>query len=75
MAVQRYAVIDTLTNIVINTILWNPNDAWEFPEDCYVMQSDDAGMGYSYIDGVFIAPKPPDIPEEQGGDALEGQGE
>ena len=63
---QNYAIIDGIN--VINIIQYdsqpsNPPPGFESP--IIAVQSDTAGPGWTYIDGVFIAPYiPPPTPEE-----------
>jgi hypothetical protein len=63
---QRYAIIDGIN--VINAIDYdtepsNPPPGFESP--IIAMQSDTAGPGWTYVDGVFIAPPTPaPTPEE-----------
>lgn len=55
--VDRYVLINVSTGIVENMILWDGNtETWQ-PEDGYfVIASEEAQTGWSYIEGVFIAP-------------------
>ena len=63
---QNYAIIDGIN--VINIIQYeeqpsNPPAGFESP--IIAVQSDTAGIGWTYVDGVFIAPYiPPPTPEE-----------
>ena len=63
---QNYAIIDGIN--VINIIQYdsqptNPPPGFESP--IIAVQSDTAGPGWTYINGVFIAPYiPPPTPEE-----------
>ena len=63
---QRYAIIDL--TVVINIIDYdtppsNPPAGFESP--IIAVQSDTAQIGWTYVDGVFIAPYvPPPTPEE-----------
>jgi hypothetical protein len=63
---QNYAIIDGIN--VINIIQYeeqpsNPPAGFESP--IIAVQSDVAGIGWTYVDGVFIAPYvPPPTPEE-----------
>lgn len=58
-----YALINVSTAIVENIILWDGNiETWQ-PEEGYIaIQSDAAQIGWSYIDGEFIAPPAPEVP-------------
>jgi len=63
---QRYAIIDltAVVNIIdYDTAPSNPPPGFEAP--IIAVQSDTAGIGWTYVDGVFIAPYvPPPTPEE-----------
>lgn len=55
---MKYAVINSDTNIVENVIIWDGVAPWTPPAGCYVEPVGDsgAGIGWSYIDGQFVAP-------------------
>ena len=63
---QNYAIIDGIN--VVNIIQYeeqpsNPPPGFEAP--IIAVQSDIAGLGWTYVDGVFIAPYvPPPTPEQ-----------
>lgn len=59
-----YAVINTETGIVENVVVWDGSveSGWSPPEGCIAIQSDVAGIGWTYVDGVFIAPPEPEVP-------------
>jgi hypothetical protein len=63
---MRYAIIDGIN--VINVIDYDEqpsNPPPGFEEPIIAVQSDTAGPGWTYVDGVFIAPYvPPPTPEE-----------
>ena len=52
---MNYAVIDSITNIVVNVILWDGVSKWVPPEGQFVIQSDIAAIGWTYnpSDGSF----------------------
>lgn len=57
---NNYAIIEN--SIVINSVVAEPEYA---QEQGWVELIGDAGIGWSYIDGQFIAPQPiPPTPEE-----------
>jgi hypothetical protein len=63
---QRYAIIDltAVVNIIdYDTAPSNPPPGFEAP--IIAVQSDTAGIGWTYIDGVFIAPPVPAPTPEQ----------
>ena len=48
---QRYAVIQTVDNLVVNVVMWNGDtgpDGWQPPEGCFVVQSDTLNIGDTY---------------------------
>ena len=63
---QRYAIIDDINVINIidyDTVPSNPPPGFESP--IIAVQSDTAKIGWTYVDGVFIAPPTPaPTPEE-----------
>lgn len=60
---MNYALINTATGFVENTFVWDGNDDWSAPDGYEAIQSDEAGSGWTYANGVFIAPPvPPAIP-------------
>ncbi|EKD0235972.1 tail fiber assembly protein [Escherichia coli] len=53
-----YAVVDN--NVVINVIIWDGISEWKPEAGNLVPLNGDAGIGWSYSDGVFTAPPPPE---------------
>lgn len=55
---MNYAVINSETNIVENVIVWDGQTPWTPPVGYYVEPVGDsgAGIGWSYVDGQFVAP-------------------
>jgi hypothetical protein len=55
-----YAVINSQTNVVENTIVWDGVSPWAPPENCYVepITNPHAGIGWSFANGEWIAPTP-----------------
>jgi hypothetical protein len=53
-----YAVIRSNLNIVENVIVWDGATPWTPPSECYTIPvgNSGAGIGWSYIDGRFVAP-------------------
>jgi len=62
---SNYALIDTSTGMVINTIILNDPADWAPPEGYIVVQTDIASIGWSYADGVFSPPPPPVLTPEE----------
>ena len=58
---SNYAVIDLATGIVVNSIVLNDPSDWAIPDGFLIIQSDTAGIGWSYANGIF---SPPPIPSE-----------
>jgi hypothetical protein len=59
---NTYAVIDTTTT-VINIVIWDGQPPWE-PGDgqiaVVIPENSSAGIGWTYVDGGFIAPPEPE---------------
>ena len=57
---MNYAVINLQTNVIENTILWDGISQWAPPDGCYVQEltNPHAGIGWSFINGEWIAPTP-----------------
>ena len=58
---STYALVDDNTNIVENIIMWDGNtETWQPPVGFYtvLLENTEAGIGWSYVDGVFINPNP-----------------
>lgn len=54
---MNHAVIDMATNKVINTSLWDGVTDWSPGEGLIAVEAPEGvGIGWSYIDGQFIAP-------------------
>jgi hypothetical protein len=55
------AIVNTETKIVENVILLDKSSQWSPPDGCIVVDLvSQAGIGWSYIDGEFIAPEAPE---------------
>jgi hypothetical protein len=57
---MNWAVIDNSSMIVVNVILWDADkNKWSPPEGQFAIQSDTAGIGWTYNpgDGTFSSPK------------------
>lgn len=54
-----YALIDLSTGIVSNTFVLDDPSGWPVPDGFIIVETDVAGIGWSYADGVF-SPPPPD---------------
>jgi hypothetical protein len=55
---NTYAIIDSATT-VINVIVWDGKPPWAPSEGCIavvVPADSSAGIGWTYVDGEFIAP-------------------
>jgi hypothetical protein len=55
---MNYAIVDA-NNLVTNVILWDGEPSWKPPADCITAQipaDSVAGVGWSYVDGEFVAP-------------------
>jgi len=54
----KYALVNTKTNIVDNTVMWDGGPDWTCPAgyEAINIENTIAGIGYSYANGVFTAP-------------------
>jgi len=62
-SMNTYAIIDA-TNTVINVVAWDGLPPWTPPQDCIAVVIPDgsnAGIGWTYANGEFIAPPEPVI--------------
>ena len=60
---NTYAIID-LTGIVINIVVWDGLPPWTPPQNCIAVaipKDSSAGIGWTYLDGEFIAPPQTDL--------------
>lgn len=72
LVVATWAVIDSVTNIVVNRVWWdgestNPDDQWTPPEGTYVVKVDDpaaGGIGQIYDPETKTFSWPPESTEE-----------
>jgi hypothetical protein len=59
---NNYAIIDS-TNTVINVVVWDGKPPWTPPDGCIavaIAKGSSAGIGWTYIDGEFVAPPQPE---------------
>jgi len=61
-----YAVIDQQGNVV-NTVIWDGKNEWTPPEGTTTVDitNTQAGIGWTYKEGVFTSPPPPVIPKAE----------
>jgi hypothetical protein len=58
---MNYALVNS-ANLVINIIVWDGGSDWQPPVGCQaVALTGNAGIGWTYANGVFIPPATPDI--------------
>jgi hypothetical protein len=57
---MNYAVINSQTNVVENSIVWDGISPWAPPENCYVepLANLYVGIGWTFVNGEWIAPTP-----------------
>jgi hypothetical protein len=57
---MNYAVINSQTNVVENSIVWDGVSPWTPPENCYVqpVTNPHAGIGWTFVNGQFVPPTP-----------------
>ena len=62
---MNYAIINS-ANLVINVIVWDGLPSWTPPDGCIAVvipEGSNAGIGWTYVDGEFIAPLEPEVAE------------
>jgi len=60
MEINRYAVVDGKSGLVVNTTLWDGESEWTCGAGLVVIPSDEAGIGWSYNGENFTAPPEPE---------------
>jgi hypothetical protein len=64
--VKNYAEVNIETTYVVNTVVFENEPMFVAPEGyIFVEAPEGVGAGYSYVNGEFIAPPPPDALETQ----------
>lgn len=58
---MRYAVVHE-DGSVVNTIELEDGAEWSLPDCCQIVQSDEAGLGWTYANGVFTEPSVVGVP-------------
>jgi hypothetical protein len=61
---MNYAIISS-TGLVVNTIEWDGATFWQPPAGHTAIATDEAGIGWTYANGTFIAPEPEPRPEPE----------
>lgn len=65
---NRYALIELSTGLVVNVAVWDGTTEWAPEEGVIAVASDEAQIGWIYAEGKFVAPltpaDPPPTPEE-----------
>lgn len=64
----NYALVNNETNVVENVTVWDGTEesGWSPPEGFSAIEIPDGlsvGAGWSYVDGVFIPPDAPEVPD------------
>jgi len=68
--VNKYAVVNESSGIVENVVIWDGSveSGWSPPDGYIAVESDQAQIGWMYMNGVFTAPPvtppPPPTPQE-----------
>ena len=60
---KNYAIIDS-TNTVINVVVWDGKPPWTPSDGCtavVIPEGSNAGIGWIYVDGEFIAPQTSEV--------------
>jgi len=72
---STYAVINVASGVVESMFLWDGSkeSGWYPPEECIAVQTDVAGIGWTYIDEVFIPPPIPEVPPPTPAEILASQ--
>jgi hypothetical protein len=58
----RYCIV--CNNVVENVILWDGMQEFIGPENCQLIQHDQAGIGWLYVNGEFKEPPPEAVKKE-----------
>lgn len=53
---KTYAIVNSVTGLVENIIVWDGVSEWDAPDGFLAVLADETGIGWSYVDGVFVAP-------------------
>lgn len=61
----NYAIINSTTGLVENSIIWDGQEDWAVPDGYEAVETEDASIGWSYSNGKFTAPsiEPPSADE------------
>lgn len=59
---MNYALVNIETGSVESVVIWDGESDWAPPEGFEAIQSDEAGIGWTYVDGEFVAPPAPQPP-------------
>jgi hypothetical protein len=65
---KNYALIETATTLVVNIMVWDGMPPWTPPEGhiaVVIPENSKAGIGWTYVDGEFIAPPEPEVTESE----------
>jgi hypothetical protein len=56
---KNYALIDTVTTLVVNVIAWDGISLWRPPTGHTAVATAEAGIGWTYANGTFTPPPAP----------------
>ena len=59
---MQYAILDS-TKTVVNVIEWDGESDWTPPAEHIALPLLDGGIGWTFVDGSFVAPEIPDAVE------------
>ena len=66
---MEYAVINNTTNIVENTIVYDPNSTWQPPQGFYIVNIEGLGVGINWTydpqTNTWTPPPDPEPPESE----------
>jgi hypothetical protein len=59
---MQYAILDS-TKTVVNVIEWDGESDWTPPAEHIALPLLDGGIGWTFVDGSFVAPEIPEAVE------------
>lgn len=60
MTMKRYALVDA-SGVVDNVVMWDGGEDWTVPAGFEAIQSDAAGVGWTYANAALSPPEPPPV--------------
>jgi hypothetical protein len=56
MEMGNYAIVNAASGVVENVITWDGESQWSAPDGFIAVMTDEAGIGWSYLNGQFSPP-------------------